>query len=44
MILSSDDPFGPLERQIEQARQIAGADERLLAKVLGENAARLYGL
>ncbi len=44
LVLSSDDPFGSLERQIAQARQIAGADEELLAKVLGDNAARLYGL
>jgi len=44
LVLSSDDPFGSLERQLAQARQIAGADKELLAKVLGGNAARLYGL
>jgi len=44
LVLSSDDPFGTLERQIGQVREIARADEGLLAKVLGGNAARLYGL
>ena len=44
LVLSSDDPFGSLDRETAQAREIAGADEELLAKVLGGNAARLCGL
>ena len=40
-MLASDDPFGPLERQLDQAREIARADKALLGGILGENARRL---
>ena len=44
LMLASDDPFGALERQMEQARRIAGGDDALLRGVMGENAARLLGI
>lgn len=41
LMLASDDPFGRLDRQMDQARRIAGQDAALLRKIMGDNAARL---
>jgi len=41
LMLASDDPFGTLERQMEQARRIVGGDDALLRGVMGGNAVRL---